>query len=236
MADVWQDHQWRENQRKLLTAQFGPKEVETLSMNEVLVIDSGKTKGKTAPLEWMQSKELNELQVGLSCMQSKENIFYENISTLLRACTPFWHSLPMLKEKLASSEYSSDCDAYTRSLMKQKFKLMLTCNCRCWGTRALILHGTSLREHTLLISMQTWQSLSHRQSWMPDRATRVFKTNQAACSHVSLGHQDFSLSMWIMCLCRWNHGHWIQDCWERTPWSIPCCATILLKHSQRLIR
>lgn len=65
-ADIWQDAQWRENQRKLLTAQFGPKEVETLSMNESLIIDSNTPSGRSTPLEWMQSKELRELQVSRS--------------------------------------------------------------------------------------------------------------------------------------------------------------------------
>ena len=61
MADVWQDASWRENQRKLLTAQFGPKEVETLSMNDT-ILDTSTVSGRSTPLEWMQSKELRELQ------------------------------------------------------------------------------------------------------------------------------------------------------------------------------
>ena len=63
MADVWQDDAWRAQQRRLLTAQFGPKEVESLSMNAVLPMDvSGQFTAH--PLEWMQAKELHELQVG----------------------------------------------------------------------------------------------------------------------------------------------------------------------------
>ena len=62
MADVWQDDAWREQQRRLLTAQFGPKEVESLSMNAVLPIDVD-ARRSAAPLEWMQTKELYELQV-----------------------------------------------------------------------------------------------------------------------------------------------------------------------------
>jgi hypothetical protein len=61
MADIWQDDAWREQQLRLLTAQFGPKEVESLSVNAVLPIDLDN--GQKPPLEWMQSKELRELQV-----------------------------------------------------------------------------------------------------------------------------------------------------------------------------
>lgn len=61
MADVWQDDAWREQQRRLLTAQFGPKEVESLSINAVLPINVDR--GGSPPLQWMQSKELHELQV-----------------------------------------------------------------------------------------------------------------------------------------------------------------------------
>lgn len=70
MADVWQDDAWREQQRKLLTAQFGPKEVETLSMNAVLPIDLESTK-HGSPMKWMQSKELHELQVSVIPAKSK---------------------------------------------------------------------------------------------------------------------------------------------------------------------
>lgn len=61
MADVWQDDAWREQQRKLLTAQFGPKEVEVLSMNAVLPITL-QSEDQRWQLEWMQCKELHELQ------------------------------------------------------------------------------------------------------------------------------------------------------------------------------
>lgn len=47
-----------------MTAQFGPKEVETLSMNETIVFDTSNVSSR-APLEWMQSKELSELQVSV---------------------------------------------------------------------------------------------------------------------------------------------------------------------------
>lgn len=67
MADVWQDDAWREQQRRLLTAQFGPREVESLSVNAVLPIDLDS--GNLPPLQWMQSKELHELQVS-SCLAS----------------------------------------------------------------------------------------------------------------------------------------------------------------------
>ena len=37
-ADIWQDQAWKKQQAKLLSAQFGPKEVESLAMNTVLPI------------------------------------------------------------------------------------------------------------------------------------------------------------------------------------------------------
>lgn len=36
-ADIWQDRAWQEQQRRLLTAQFGPREVEGLAVNAVVV-------------------------------------------------------------------------------------------------------------------------------------------------------------------------------------------------------
>lgn len=32
-ADIWQDQAWQEQQYRLLTAQFGPREVEALAIN-----------------------------------------------------------------------------------------------------------------------------------------------------------------------------------------------------------
>jgi hypothetical protein len=37
IADIWQDRAWQEQQRRLLTAQFGPREVEGLAVNAVVV-------------------------------------------------------------------------------------------------------------------------------------------------------------------------------------------------------
>lgn len=52
-----QDVAWREQQRRLLTAQFGPREVESLAMNAVLPLDT--EDGFTGtPLRWVQEREL----------------------------------------------------------------------------------------------------------------------------------------------------------------------------------
>lgn len=52
-----QDVAWREQQRRLLTAQFGPREVESLAMNAVLPLES--EEGFTGtPLRWVQEREL----------------------------------------------------------------------------------------------------------------------------------------------------------------------------------
>ncbi len=52
-----QDVAWREQQRRLLTAQFGPREVESLAMNAVLPLQS--EEGFTGtPLRWVQEREL----------------------------------------------------------------------------------------------------------------------------------------------------------------------------------
>ncbi|KAK9867090.1 hypothetical protein WJX84_006946 [Apatococcus fuscideae] len=61
-ADIWQDQAWRQQQAKLLSAQFGPKEVESLAMNTVLPIP-GINEAQVDPLQWVQEKELRELQV-----------------------------------------------------------------------------------------------------------------------------------------------------------------------------
>ena len=62
-ADIWQDEAWREQQRRLLTAQFGPKEVESLATNAVLPIQESFVDADADPLQWIQEKELHELEV-----------------------------------------------------------------------------------------------------------------------------------------------------------------------------
>lgn len=62
-ADIWQDEAWREQQRRLLTAQFGPKEVESLATNAVLPIQESVVDADADPLQWIQEKELRELEV-----------------------------------------------------------------------------------------------------------------------------------------------------------------------------
>ena len=75
MADIWQDDAWREQQRRLLDAQFGPHEVESLAQNAVLPLQQEAVDGSEDPLMWVQAKELRELQVGgsqlLGCMRSR---------------------------------------------------------------------------------------------------------------------------------------------------------------------
>lgn len=48
MADVWQDHAWQNQQYRLLNAQFGPREVESLAVNAAIKIPSGPSR-VTAP-------------------------------------------------------------------------------------------------------------------------------------------------------------------------------------------
>ena len=57
-----QDEAWREQQRRLLTAQFGPREVESLAMNSVLPLALPEQYAPR-PLGWVQERELYELQV-----------------------------------------------------------------------------------------------------------------------------------------------------------------------------
>lgn len=52
-----QDAAWREQQRRLLTAQFGPREVESLAMNAVLPLDTEEGFAGT-PLLWVQEREM----------------------------------------------------------------------------------------------------------------------------------------------------------------------------------
>ena len=66
MADIWQDDAWREQQRRLLEAQFGPHEVESLAQNAVLPLQQEAADCSEDPLMWVQAKELRELQVGTS--------------------------------------------------------------------------------------------------------------------------------------------------------------------------
>ena len=57
-----QDEAWRQQQNRLLTAQFGPREVESLAMNSVLPLALPEQEAPR-PLGWVQERELHELQV-----------------------------------------------------------------------------------------------------------------------------------------------------------------------------
>jgi hypothetical protein len=60
VIDYWnilQEPAWTEQQRRLLTAQFGPREVESLAMNAVLPLDSQAGFAGT-PLLWVQTREM----------------------------------------------------------------------------------------------------------------------------------------------------------------------------------
>ena len=59
LADVWQDAAWREQQRRLLTAQFGPREVAALgaaahSALGAVAADAGSA--GSSPLAWVQAR------------------------------------------------------------------------------------------------------------------------------------------------------------------------------------
>eukprot|EP00887_Chlorella_sp_A99_P007742 scaffold20.g7742.t1 len=60
-ADVSQDRPWREQQRRLLSAQFGPREVESLAVNAVVPAEGADT--ETGPLDWVVEKEARDLEV-----------------------------------------------------------------------------------------------------------------------------------------------------------------------------
>ena len=53
-----QDAAWREQQRRLLSAHFGPREVESLAMNAVLPLDQDNGCVAGAPLLWVQQREM----------------------------------------------------------------------------------------------------------------------------------------------------------------------------------
>ena len=53
-----QDAPWREQQRRLLSAHFGPREVESLAMNAVLPLDQDNGCVAGAPLLWVQQREM----------------------------------------------------------------------------------------------------------------------------------------------------------------------------------
>jgi hypothetical protein len=61
--DPVQGEAWKNQQRRLLTAQFGPREVESLAMNAVLPMDEEELQG-SSPVRWIQERELREVQVG----------------------------------------------------------------------------------------------------------------------------------------------------------------------------
>ena len=67
-ADIWQDEAWRKQQQRLLTARFGPKEVESLATNAVLSVYESAVNANASPLQWIQEKEEQELSV--SCHYS----------------------------------------------------------------------------------------------------------------------------------------------------------------------
>ncbi len=61
LADVAQDAAWREQQRKLLTAQFGPREVAALGAANPATLAAGPAEAGAAaggPLAWVQARPL----------------------------------------------------------------------------------------------------------------------------------------------------------------------------------
>ena len=59
LADVWQDAAWREQQRRLLTAQFGPREVAALGAATHSALAGGAADASAAgssPLAWVQAR------------------------------------------------------------------------------------------------------------------------------------------------------------------------------------
>lgn len=59
LADVWQDAAWREQQRRLLTAQFGPREVAALGAATHSALAGAAADATAAggrPLAWVQAR------------------------------------------------------------------------------------------------------------------------------------------------------------------------------------
>ena len=52
-ADIWQDRGWREQQRRLLSAQFGPREVESLVVNAALTLPGEEDDGVGELAGWV---------------------------------------------------------------------------------------------------------------------------------------------------------------------------------------
>jgi hypothetical protein len=61
-ADVAQDRPWRQQQRRLLAAQFGPREVESLAVNAIVPLPGEEVEGE-GPLDWVVEKEARNLEV-----------------------------------------------------------------------------------------------------------------------------------------------------------------------------
>lgn len=61
-ADVYQDRPWRQQQRRLLAAQFGPREVESLAVNAIVPVAGEEVEGE-GPLDWVVEKETRNLEV-----------------------------------------------------------------------------------------------------------------------------------------------------------------------------
>ena len=70
-VSLLQDAAWREQQRRLLSAHFGPREVESLAMNAVLPLDRDEGCVAGAPLLWVQQREMKvcriSAQTGTCC-------------------------------------------------------------------------------------------------------------------------------------------------------------------------
>lgn len=61
-SDIYQDRPWRQQQRRLLAAQFGPREVESLAVNAIVPAPGEETEGE-GPLDWVVEKEFVSLEV-----------------------------------------------------------------------------------------------------------------------------------------------------------------------------
>ncbi|KAL6785838.1 hypothetical protein ACKKBG_A00370 [Auxenochlorella protothecoides x Auxenochlorella symbiontica] len=124
-ADVWQDQAWQEQQRRLLAAQFGPREVESLAVNAV-VPALEEENGADAALDWVIAKETQDLAVlhGQSDLSSWYFVEHAEIGGVLINVTVSLTSRLLTGERALATRSVQSADAFHRSLSASGFQLV----------------------------------------------------------------------------------------------------------------
>lgn len=131
IADIWQDEAWRDQQYRLLTAQFGPREVEALAINAPTTWQSkprGSSDNLLAPssgdnkaLFWVREKEDHDM----TAMQGQSDLsswFFIESAEISKIKVNV--SIALSSRVLAAGGIGADEDEFSRALGASGYQLV----------------------------------------------------------------------------------------------------------------